>query len=75
MPADELPFEPAALLGEFRRRTVLVPLVDGGLMSAEQAEPADRLLPFAEVDSHLVGHGRPTPPLGRRFAGASSPRS
>lgn len=27
-----------ALLGEFRRRTVLVPVVDGGLMSAEQGE-------------------------------------
>lgn len=26
-----------ALLGDFRRRSVLVPLVDGGLMSAEQS--------------------------------------
>lgn len=33
---DEMPFAPAAMLGEFRRRPVLVPLVDGGLMSAEQ---------------------------------------
>lgn len=32
----ETGFEPAALVGEFRRNTVLVPLVDGGLMSAEQ---------------------------------------
>lgn len=33
---EEMPFEAAALVGEFRRRAVLVPLVDGGLMSAEQ---------------------------------------
>lgn len=29
-------FEPAAQVGEFRRSMVLVPLVGGGLMSAEQ---------------------------------------
>jgi len=33
---EEMPFEAAALVGEFRRHPVLVPLVDGGLMSAEQ---------------------------------------